>query len=99
MLSTMQQEPHRAKIIVMAATCLHNLMRLRYSGLRNNDLDREDDAGNSIPGAWRNDRVLQDMHRVARGNVPNREGKRLREYLKHYNNSDVGRLSWQEHMI
>ena len=99
MLGTMQQEPHRAKIIVMAAICLHNLMRLRYSGLQNSDLDREDDAGNNIPGAWRNDRVLQDMDRVGRRNVANREGKRLREYLKHYYNSDVGRLSWQEHMI
>ena len=99
MLGTMQQEPHRAKIIVMTAMCLHNLMRLRYSGQQNNDLGREDDAGNSIPGAWRNDRVLQDMDRVGRGNVANREGKRLREYLKHYYNSDVGRLSWQEHMI
>ena len=33
MLGTLQQEPHKAKIIVMAAMCLHNLMRLRYSGL------------------------------------------------------------------
>ena len=99
MLGTMQQEPHGAKIIVMAAICLHNLMQLRYSGLQNSDLDREDDAGNNILGAWRNDRVLQDMDRVGRRNVANREGKRLREYLKHYYNSDVGRLSWQEHMI
>ena len=45
MLGTMQQQPHRAKIIAMAAMCLHNLMRLRYSGLQNSDLDREDDAG------------------------------------------------------
>ena len=96
MSGTMQQEPHRAKIIVMAAMCLHKLMRLRYSGLQNRDLDREDDPGNNIPGAWRNDRVLG---RVGKENVANREGKRLREYLKHYYNSDVGRLSWQEHMI
>ena len=74
-------------------------MRLRDSGLQNSDFDKEDDAGNNIPGAWRNDRVLQDMDRVGRRNVANREGKRLREYLKHYYNSDVGRLSWQEHMI
>ena len=77
MLVTMQQEPHRAKIIVMAAMCLHNLMRRRYAGLQNSDLDKEDDAGNNIPGAWRNDRVPQDMDRVDRGNVANREAKRL----------------------
>lgn len=29
LLSTMQQEPHRVKSIVMAAVCLHNLLRLR----------------------------------------------------------------------
>lgn len=99
MLGTMQQDPERARVIVMAAMCLHNLMRLRYPGLQNNDLDQEDDAGNHIPGAWRNDRVLEDMDLVPRGNVANREGKRLRTYLKHYYNSDVARLPWQDDMI
>ena len=77
MLGAMQQKPHRAKIIVMAAMCLHNLMRLRYFGMQNSDLDIEDDAGNNIPGAWRNDRVLQDMDRMGGENVANREGKTL----------------------
>ena len=108
MLGTMQQKPHRVNMIVMAAMCLHiahcttctlhNLKRLRLSGLQNSDFDKEDDPGNNIQGAWRNDRFLQDMDRVGRGNVANRESKRLREYLKQYYNSDVGRLSWQEHM-
>lgn len=74
MLGTMQQDPDRVKLIVMAAICLHNLMRLRYLGLQNNDLDQE--AGNYIPGAWRNDRVLQDVKAVGRGNLPNHEGKK-----------------------
>ncbi|XP_061172633.1 uncharacterized protein LOC133181974 [Saccostrea echinata] len=99
MLGTMQQDPDRAKIIVMAAICLHNLMRLRYPGLQNNDLDQEDEAGNHIPGAWRKDRVLQDVEAVGRGNLPNREGKRIRTYLKHYYNSNVGSLPWQQNMI
>lgn len=55
MLGTMQQDPDRVKLIVMAAICLHNLMRLRYPGLQNNDLDQVDEAGNYFPGAWRND--------------------------------------------
>lgn len=99
MLGTMQQDPDRAKIIVMAAICLHNLMRLRYPGVQNNDLDQEDEDGNHIPGAWRNDRVLQDVDAVDRGNLPNRDGKRIRTYLKHYYNSNVGSLPWQHNMI
>ena len=99
MLGTMQQDPDRAKIILMAAICLHNLMRLRYPGVQNNDLDQEDEDGNHIPGAWRNDRVLQDVDAVDRGNLPNRDGKRIRTYLKHYYNSNVGSLPWQHNMI
>lgn len=66
MLGTMQQDPYRVNLIVMAAICLHNLMRLRYPGLQNTDLTQEDEAGNYmyIPGAWRNDRVLHDVEAV-----------------------------------
>ena len=99
MMGTMQQDPHRARVIVMAAMCLHNFVRLRYPGLQNNDLDQEDEAGNNIPGAWRNDRVLQDVIQAVGGNIANREGKRIRAYLKHYYNSEVGRLPWQDDMI
>nr|XP_034319421.1 putative nuclease HARBI1 [Crassostrea gigas] len=99
MLGTMQQDPDRVKLIVMAAICPHNLMRLRYPGLQNNDLDQVDEAGNYIPGAWRNDRVLQDVEAVGRGNLPNREGKKIRTYLKHYYNSGVGSLPCQQNMI
>lgn len=99
MLGTMQQNPDRVKLIVLAAICLHNLMRLRYPGLQNDNLDQEDEAGNYIPGAWRNDRVLQDVEAVGRGNLPNREGKKIRTYLKHYYNSEVGSLPWQQNMI
>ena len=100
MLGTMQQTPRRAKIIVMAAMCLHNLMRIRYPALQNNDVDREDGNGNHIPGAWRTDAVLQDVHEAGRqGYMANREGKRTRAYLKNYYVSDVGSLPWQNDMI
>jgi hypothetical protein len=99
LLGTMQQSPERAKLCVMATMCLHNLMRLRYPVLQNMDVDANDQQGNHIPGAWRNDRVLHEMHHVAGANAANRDGKRFRVYLKHYYNSDTGRVPWQDLMI
>ncbi|KAJ8023758.1 hypothetical protein HOLleu_36292 [Holothuria leucospilota] len=47
----------------MATICLHNLKRMRYPGLQNNNLDQEDDSSNQIPGAWRTEEVLQEDRR------------------------------------
>ena len=54
LLTTMLQEPDTVKVIVMACLCLHNLIRLRYPGLQNLDLDREGKDHEVIQGAWRN---------------------------------------------
>nr|XP_054774507.1 putative nuclease HARBI1 [Lytechinus pictus] len=98
LLGTMQQDPEKAKVIVMAAMCLHNLMRMRYPYLQDNDMDAEDQDGNQILGAWRNGEVLQEVEQVVGGNVANREGKKVRVYLKHYYNN-VGTVQWQQNMI
>ena len=98
LLGTMQQSPDRAKVIVMAAMSLHNLMRMRYPHLQNNDLDMEDEDGRQIPGAWRDGEVLRDVDQAVGGNVANREGKKVRVYLKHYYNN-VGSVHWQQNMI
>ena len=87
MLGTMQQNQWRAKIIVMAALCLHNLMRIRYPALQNQDMDHIDDKGYKVPGAWCNDAVLQDVADAGRGYMTDREGKRIWGYLMHYYNN------------
>ena len=99
LLGTMQQRPEGATLSVMAVMCLHNLMPLRYPLLQNMDIDGEDQNGNHIPGDWRNHQVLQELNEVAGGNRANREGKQTRVYLKHYYNSDIGRVPWQDDMI
>ena len=98
LLTTMQQDPIRVKVIVMAAMCLHNLMRLQHRSLQTGDLDQPVADGSFIPGAWR-ETQLHDIAHVGGANQANREGKRLRLYLKDYYNSDVGKLPWQDKMI
>ena len=76
LLTTMQQQPETVKVIVSACLCLHNVMRVRYPGLQKQDIDREGTDHPVIPGAWRNDAVLQVVKNV--------EAKAVRVYLKHY---------------
>ncbi len=52
LLSPLRQEPEMVKSIVLACLCLHNLMRMRYAGFRNDLLDQEDDQHHIIPGEW-----------------------------------------------
>jgi hypothetical protein len=98
LLSTMQLEPDTVKVIVMTCLCLHNVMRMRYPALQNLDLDRDGNDHQVIPGAWRNQAVLEDVRNVQGGKLVTREAKQQRVYLKHYYNN-VGRLPWQDHMI
>ena len=65
----------------------------------NQVMDHVDDEGNYVPGAWYNYAVLQDVADAGTGYMVNREGKWIQVYLKHYYNSDIGRLPWQENMI
>ena len=100
LLGTLQQEPDTCKLIVKACLCLHNLMRLRYPGLQNQDADQEDAKGNLIPGAWRNNAVLDEMrHEQQGGNLGTRDAKAQRVYLKCYYNSDAGRVPWQDLVV
>jgi len=98
LLTTLQQEPETCQVIVKACLCLHNLMRMQYAGLQNLDLDREDAQGNVIPGAWRQNPVLEEMERQG-GNRATREAKQLRIYLKGYCNSEAGSVPWQDGVV
>jgi hypothetical protein len=98
LLTTLQQQPETCQLIVKACLCMHNLMRVRYASLQNLDLDREDEMGNVIPGAWRHNQVLLEMERQG-GNRAIREAKQQRVYLKWYYNSEAGSVPWQDAMV
>ena len=99
LLSTCTQPPVRVRTMVMAACCLHNLMRYRYPVLQNQLVDREDALHNVIPGAWRQEGEMDDAVGFGRAGRELEMAKKQRNYLKEYYNSSVGRVEWQERMI
>ncbi|WAQ95270.1 hypothetical protein MAR_027960 [Mya arenaria] len=68
LLTTLEMRPSTVTKTVMACMTLHNLMRTRHPNIQNADLDREDEQGQFIPGAWRDQAVLEDVQ--AAGNGP-----------------------------
>ena len=62
LLTTLKQPPDTVDSIVQACLCLHNFMRMRYPGLQNAVLDKDDEDHNVIPGAWKEGGRLEDMH-------------------------------------
>jgi len=98
LLTTLQMHPQKAISVVSACLALHNLLRKRLPGLQAIEVDQEDDDGNLVPGAWRQGLQLADPHAVG-GLRVTREGKRLRNYLSDYLNSDIGRLPWQDRIV
>ena len=58
LLTTMRQIPSTIVSIVLACICLYKLMRIRYPGQQNADIDQEDNNHNVIAGAWRADNPL-----------------------------------------
>ena len=99
MLTTMLQDPGTVAKIALTCCILHNICRICYPRLHVHLCDREDAQYNLIPGAWRNGVNLQDIGEILRGNTSNKEAKAQRLLLKHYYNSPVGSVSWQERMI
>ena len=74
-------------------------MRIRYPGLQQSLLDREDpETMEVIPGAWREDQQLPNLETL-HGNNTTRAAKAQRDYLKCYYNSPAGRVEWQDAMI
>ena len=99
LLSTMEHAPQTVRLITTACIVLHNLMRLRYPQMQDQLVDREDVDGNVIPGEWRRGRNMRDCEVVQGHNRDNREGKKLRNLLKHWVNSPAGAVPWQDKMI
>ena len=80
---------------------LHNLMRMRYPALRNQLVDVPKNINTQfIPGARRQDQNLEDTHTVPGSNTSrNMEGKKVRNPLKHWMNSEADAVPWQDQMI
>ena len=101
LLTTMQHHPSTVKVIVKACIVLHNLMRIGYPGLQNQQLDR---AGN-----MNRDFILEHGDRagtfkthvqfVAITLPPRREKKTQRNLLKHWANAAAGAVPFQDMMI
>lgn len=99
MLTTMQHQAATVKTLIKACIVLHNLMRMRYPGLQNQQVDRPEGLNTVyIPGAWREGVNLEDTHVVA-GNTATRQGKKQRNLLKHWVNSPAGSVPWQDKMV
>lgn len=99
LLTTMQHRPATVRLITMTCCILHNLMRIRYPRLQNNVADREANNGNLVPGAWREDRNMEDCENVRAPNVDHAAGKRIRNIYTHWVNSPAGSVPWQLDMI
>ena len=61
LLHTLHVKPSYAVKITKACMTLHNIMRTRYPAMQNADLDQEDEHGQIVRGAWRDDPVLADI--------------------------------------
>lgn len=99
LLSTLVVVPETATVVSGACLTLHNLMRLRYPGLQNLDLDQEDDDHQLVAGAWRDQAVMQEVEQEGRGPRATADGKKLRAYFRKYFNCDAGSVPWQLHAV
>jgi hypothetical protein len=99
LMTTMQHTPANVRLITTACCVLHNLMRIRYPRMQNRLIDHEDGNRNLVPGAWRVGRNMRECFHVQGPNRDNREGKKLRNTLKHWVNSAAGSVPWQDSMI
>ena len=98
LLITLQIEPENVIRVVLGCITLHNLLRKRRPGQLDRIVDREDEDGNVVPGAWREDVQMADPHAML-GQRATREGKNLRNYLADYYSSPLGRLPWQDEVV
>jgi hypothetical protein len=62
-------------------------------------VDAEDANNNIVPGQWRQQVQLADLNVVGGANRAFLSGKRHREYLHEYFDSEAGSVAWQECMV
>lgn len=99
LLTTLQQYPEVATVVVETAFCLYNLMRMRYPGLQNAQLDHEDANHKFVPGEWRRHAPMHELFWVREPNQVFTEAKRQWKYLRLHFNSPAGAVPWQNDML
>ena len=102
LFSPLQMDEKTPQYIILGCCTLHNILCERNEPGYLSHLEHEDhNAGNIIPGTWRNDQVAETytaLNRMGRGRHSD-EAKHKRNYLMHYFHSEAGKVSWQERMI
>ena len=98
MLTTMQQHPNTVSVVVKACLTLHNIHRMKYPQIREDD--REDVHGNVTDGEWRagiGQQLLDNNHRG--NNHVTMEARAQRGYLRDYYGRRANRLPWQDRIV
>ena len=95
----MLQKHETVQTIATACCVLHNLLiDIDPRGVQAL-LDVEDPNTHDVrPGPWRQDMGMLDFN-VRPGNNTHRDGKKMRDYLTSYYNSEAGSVPWQDGMV
>ena len=96
-LTTIHLEPDKVVDLVLAAICLHNMLRTELGPRAvNNIVDRYDhkDHMRRYPGLWRQDTALKKVD-VPTGTNYAQRAKDQRTYRLNYVNSSKGCVPWQ----
>ena len=93
LLSTMQHDVPNVRLIVTVCVLLHNLLRTRYPTFHR--VFEDPPAEGVEPGSWRQGLRLLDTKVVTGSNTSHKDGKKLRNLLKHYFCDPVGQVPWQ----
>ena len=97
-LTKIELEPEKAKMITLAACCLHNMLIEKQGSYTSNGIDHENENHDMIPGTWRMDPQLATMETTHNRNF-SFSSKGQRNLLKTFFNSRVGSVPWQDSMV
>lgn len=90
--TTIKLMPDKVEKVVLAAVCLHNVMRIRYPDDQNRDLEEDQVAGGLAA-------LFPDVDQPAAQGRALRAAKEQRQRLVDYVNSPIGRVAWQDRMV
>ena len=99
-LTEIDANPTKVESFVLAAICLHNMLRRRCgrSYITPGSVDMEDIDNNVIPGEWRQQVRLDSFEPNDQRNASNM-AKEQRLRVRDYFSSPAGSVPWQNNMI
>ena len=98
LMGAMGQDAATVRLIVITCMVLHNLMRINYPTMQN-QLIQQHGAHANPAGQWREGRNLEDTLHQPGPNRDSKEGKKQRNLLRHWCNSEAGAVAWQDGKI